>query len=369
MKALYYLIEKEFKQMMRNRLLPILFVLLPIVLTNSLPRLATQEIKNLKFTVVDCDHSSSSQRLIQKLSASPYFSLACSYNTYAEAMQDIQSGESDIIVVIEPDFERHLVCDNKAIVQVSANGVNGVKAGLGTGYIAQLINDFSSDVLAENGISSPLANNALSTRVVFNPALDYKIYMVPAVMAMLVVLLVGFLPALNIVSEKEKGTIEQINVTPVGRITFIFSKLIPYWIVGLLIIVISLLAGKIIFDIFPQGSLFAILFVGTIFILVMSSLGLIVSNYSSTLQQAALLAYFFLVICILMSGLLTPIASMPVWAQYLTSVNPFRYIIASLRILYIRQVGLSEIWPNVWPLVVFGIISGTWAITSYKKSN
>lgn len=367
-----FLIEKEFKQMMRNIILPIVFVLLPLGMINVMPRAATQEVKDLKIGVIDNDHSTWSARLVQKLAASAYFTLADVSSSYRQGLQAMERTQVDFIIEIEPDFERRLVCDGVSRVMISANAVNGVKAGLGTSYLAQIIADYSAGLREEHGLTDgavKMAHFDVEPRYMFNTELDYKAFMVPGLMSMLLVLIVGFLPALNIVGEKEKGTIEQINVTSVGRFEFIFSKLIPYWCVGLLILAYSMLLARAIYGQVPSGSIAVILLFATLFILVVSCLGLIVSNYSDTTQQAALVMFFFLVIFILLSGLLTPIAGMPAWAKAITMVNPLRYFIEAMRALYLKGSTLYDLGGQFFALMAYAAVVWTIAIMSYRKNS
>ncbi|MGM9815470.1 MAG: ABC transporter permease [Lepagella sp.] len=365
-----YLIEKEFKQMMRNIILPVIFVLLPIGVLNLIPRVATQEVKNLNVSVIDNDHSTLSKRLEQKICASGYFHLYDEAGTSRQAMEDIDRGESDFIIEIEPDFERNLIREGESRVMITGNAVNGVKAGLGSSYLAQIIADFSAELRREEGLDVggvSVPGFDVSPRYLYNTTLDYKTYMVPGLLAMLLVLTVGFLPALNIVGEKEKGTIEQINVTPVRRRDFILSKMIPYWVVGLFMMLLAMLVARGLYGIVPVGSVWTILIFSTIFILLMSSLGLIISNYSGTMQQAALVMFFFLVIFLLMSGLLTPISSMPAWAQKVTLINPLRYFIEVLRSVYLKGSELRDLMSQFYALIAITMVVGIWAIASYRK--
>lgn len=367
-----FLIEKEFKQMMRNIILPIVFVLLPLGMINMMPRAATQEVRNLKISVVDNDHSTWSARLVQKMSASAYFSLSSMDASYSKALQTVEKGKADFIVEIEPNFERRLVSEGISLVMVSANAVNGVKAGLGTSYLTQIIADYSAELCEEQGMNAShvrMAHYDVEPRYMYNGELDYKAFMVPGMMAMLLVLIVGFLPALNIVGEKEKGTIEQINVTPVGRFDFILSKLIPYWCVGLLILAYSMLLAKVIYGQVPVGSIAVIFLFSTLFILVVSSLGLIVSNFSDTTQQAALVMFFFLVIFILLSGLITPVTCMPEWAKAITLFNPLRYYIEVMRALYLKGSTLYDLHMHLFALAAYAVVAWTVAVASYKKNN
>lgn len=358
--------------MMRNTILPKVFIVLPIVLVTIVPLVATQEVKDLDISVIDNDHSTMSSRLVQKLAASSYFTLADMPRSYRKAMTGMEAGTADFIIEIEPDFERNLVSEGTAKVLISANAVDGMKAGLGSSYLSQIIADYSEDLREESGQEAVAVGQPAfkaSPRYLFNPSLDYKAFMIPALISMMMILIVGFLPALNIVGEKERGTIEQINVTPVGRFEFIMSKLIPYWCVGLVMLAYAMLLARAVYGLVPAGNIGTIFLFATVFILVISSFGLIVSNYSDTMQQGALIMFFFLVIFILTSGLLTPIAGMPDWAKAITTVNPLRYFIEAMRMLYLKGSSLSQLIPNFCALAVYSVAMGLWAIGSYKKNS
>ena len=357
--------------MMRNILLPVLFIILPFGMINMMPRAANQEVKGLTYCVIDHDHSPFSSRMIQKISASQYFSLTGNVSTYGEALHEMEAGNADFIVEIEPDFERSLIKEGIAKVMISANAVNGVKGGLGQSYLIQIIADFAAPLREEEGLNRhtvQIPRIEASPRYLFNTQLYYKVFMVPGLMAMLLILMVGFLPALNIVGEKEKGTIEQINVTPIGRFEFIFSKLIPYWVLGLFIMGYSMLLAKGIYGLVPVGNIGLLMLFSSLFILVVSSFGLLVSNYSETTQQAALMMLFFLIIFILTSGLITPISSMPPWAQTLTYLNPLRYFIEVLRAIYLKGSGFTDLVSQFVALCVYASVIWIWAIRSYRKN-
>ena len=191
--------------------------------------------------------------------------------------------------------------------------------------------------------------------------------MIPAIIAMLLVLVVGFLPTFNIVGEKERGTMEQINVSPIRPSTFVLSKLIPYWCVGLFLLVYALLLAGVCYGLWPQGSVAALFLFAMLFILIVSSLALVVSCHSDTMQSAAMLMYFFLILFILMSGLLTPVASMPDWAQWVAAVNPFRYFMEAMRSLYLKGASPADLRLPLAALATMAVASGTWAALSYRK--
>lgn len=369
--VLGYLISKEFKQMMRNIVLPIIFVLLPISVINVVPRIATQEIKHINFSVVDNDHSPLSERLVHKLASSPNFHLVGTFASYGQASATIDGGQADLIVEIQPDFERQLVVDGTAQVAVATNSVNGMKGSLSSGYVTQILADYSAQLRDEAGLDASntrLARLNVEPRYLYNTTLDYKLYMVPALMAMILILICAFLPALNIVGEKEKGTIEQINVSPISKAQFVLSKLIPYTVVGLFMLTMAIALAWLIYGYWPSGSVWLIYVMAIAFVLVMSSLGLIVSNYSSTTQQAALLIFFFMMIFMHMSGMLTPIVSMPRWSQTLTLVNPMRYFMEAMRVIYLKPVGFAAVQEQFLRLCIMAAVLWTWAIASYRKT-
>lgn len=367
MKALKYLLVKEYKQMWRNRILPIVFILLPLAMVNVVARIATQEVRNLKVAVVDSDRSTLSDRLVRKLSSSEYFNVYALCDNYTEAYDHLQAGDADFILTIEPGFERNLYRTGEGAILVSVNAVNGMKGGLGDSYLTQIAMQYASELNWEAGItvSPPLR---VEPRYLFNQQLNYKPYMIPALMVMTLILLVGFLPALNVVGEKERGTMEQINVTPVGRMEFILSKMIPYWSVGILIVLLFILLAWKIHGVLPAGGIGLILLFNIVYILTISSMGLIISNYSDNMRQAAIVMFFFIVIFILTSGLISPLSSMPDWAKEATRLNPLRYIITAMREIYLKGSNFTQLLPQFIPLCIYASVMSLLAILSYRKN-
>ncbi|GHV58126.1 ABC transporter permease [Bacteroidia bacterium] len=365
---LKYLIEKEFKQIFRNVFLPKLILLMPIVMLLILPWAANQEVKNIHLSVVDNDHSPYSERMIQKIVASGYFRLTDVSVSNAEALKSIESGESDIILEIQAHFEKDLMTSGSGEVMISVNAVNGMKGGLGSSYLASILSDFSHEMQLENGLQPAIAPIRLTTNFRFNPHLDYKTFMVPAIIVMLLTVLCGFLPALNIVGEKETGTIEQINVTPVRKFTFILAKLIPYWMIGFIVLSLGFGIAALVYQLFPAGSLLTVYLYAGIYILVVSGLGLVISNYSDTMQQAMFVIFFFVMILVLMSGLFTPVSSMPGWGQAIAAINPLKYFMQVMRTVYLKGSGIMELLPQLGALCGFALFFNGWAVISYRKS-
>ncbi|MDR2692219.1 MAG: ABC transporter permease [Dysgonamonadaceae bacterium] len=368
---LRYLIEKEFKQTFRNAFIPKLICAFPFLVLLVFPWATNQEIRNINVTVIDRDHSAWSKRLSEKISASTYFNLVGYARSNDEGMLAVEDGTADMLLDIPPGFEKNLVNGGETGVMISANAVNIMKGGLGSGYMNEIIRDFAGELRGEIIQTSgktglPLIQVIPQGR--FNTFSDYKVFMIPALIVILMTLLCGFLPALNIVGEKETGTIEQINVTPVSKFSFILGKLIPYWAVGLFVFTLALGLSALIYGLTPQSNLLTLYLSVLVYITTVSGLGLLISNYSSTMQQAMFVIFFFLIIFLLISGLFTPIASMPHWAQVFSCFNPLRYFIEIMRMTFLKGSGFSDIWRQLAALAIYASVLNGWALVGYRKS-
>ena len=342
-----YLIQKEFLQIRRNAFLPKLIIMFPIVIMCVMPWVMQMEVKNIVVDVVDIDHTVESQRLVQQIAASNYFIFGGQKATYAEAVKDIEKGRADVILEIR---------DGKYLI--AANAVNGTKGAMGSAYLSQIVTSHQ-----------PIPNLQASILNLYNKGQDYKLFMIPALFAIVMMLMTGFLPTLNIVGEKEAGTIEQINVTPVSKWAFILAKLIPYWLIALFVITVCLLLAWLVYGITPVGPVWLIYVLAMLLALFFSSFGLIVSNYSDTMQQAMFVMWFFVVSIMLLSGLFTPTRSMPQWAYLTTYINPMHYFIDAIRTVFIRGGSLHETAHQVLALAGIGTLMGCWAVQSYKKNS
>ena len=342
--TLKYLIQKEFIQIRRNSFLPKLIVVFPIMIMCVMPWVMQMEVKNIVVDVVDIDHTVESQRLIQQIAASNYFIFNGQKANYDEALKDIEKGRADVILEIR---------DGKYLI--AANAVNGTKGSMGSAYLSQIV--------------SGAAKTRVSSLTLYNKGQNYKLFMIPALFAIVVMLMTGFLPTLNIVGEKEAGTIEQMNVTPVSKWAFILSKLIPYWLIALFVITVCLLLAWLVYGITPSGSVWLIYVLAMLLALFFSSFGLIISNYSDTMQQAIFVMWFFVVMILLLSGLFTPTRSMPTLAYLTTYINPMHYFIDAMRTVFIRGGTFANVAHQVIALLGIGLFMAAWAVQSYKKNN
>ncbi len=360
-----YLIQKEFTQIRRNPFLPRLIIVFPIMIMCVMPWVMNMEVKNVVVDVVDLDHSTQSQRLVHDIEHSHYFIFHGQKPTYAEALKDIEHTEADVVVVIPHDYSKDLVGQRQPQVLIAANAVNGTKGSMGAAYLSQIVTANQWEAIP----NAHTIQSKISTLFLYNKHLNFKLFMIPALFAIVMMLMTGFLPALNIVGEKEAGTIEQINVTPVSKWTFILAKLIPYWLIALFVITVCLFLAWLVYGITPQGSIWLIYLLAMLLAMFFSSLGLIISNYSDTMQQAVFVMWFFVVILMLLSGLFTPTRSMPTWSYLTTYVNPMSYFIEAVRTVFVRGGNLQSIGHQVLALMGIGLFMGCWAVKSYKKNS
>lgn len=359
MSVLPYLLEKEFKQFMRNAILPRIALMVPLMVMLVAPLVTTMDVKEVRVAVVDHDRTMASRRLTDRVAASPYFTLVARPTAYGGALRLVEDDRADIVLTIPAGYGRDLGAGHAAPrVQITANAVNAAKAQIGASYLSQLT---TAQAATTDG-------RRLAVQYRYNPTLDYRAYMIPALMTLLVLILCGVLPALNIVSEKEIGTIEQINVTPISRLTFTMGKLIPFWVIGLVAVGLGVAVGGLVYGVWPAGSLWLILLASLLFTSVASGFGLVVSNYSTTLRQALFVIYFFVMIFILMGGLFTPIASMPRWAQTVTYGLPTRYYGEAMRALYLKGSSFADLLPQFGALALMAVGLGAWAVVSYRKT-
>lgn len=360
--TLRFLIQKEFLQIRRNSFLPRLIVMFPVLIMCVMPWVMNMEVKNIRVQVVDNDRSTQSQQLVHSIEASRYFVFGGQQPSYQAALKEIETGKTDVALVIPQHYSRDLATGNMPQVLIAANAVNGTKGSMGGAYLSQI-------VTANASPNTAAIQSKLSSLFLYNKHLNYKVFMIPALLAVVMMLMCGFLPALNIVGEKESGTIEQINVTPVSKWSFILAKLIPYWLIALFAVTVCLLLSWAVYGITCQGPLWLVYVLAMLLALFFSSFGLIISNYSDTMQQAVFVMWFFIVCIMLLSGLFTPTRSMPSWAYATTYVNPMSYFIEAVRTVFVRGGTIMSVWRQILALGSISLLMSVWAVLSYKKNN
>lgn len=366
-RTLGILLRKEILLMKRNPFIPRIIIAMPLLVMLVLPLVVNLDVKNVGIAIVDNDRTELSRRIASDMSASEALSVKAICFSYEDALSLVENGKADAIVVIPADYSKKLSIGGEVPrLEVDANGVNATKGMIGANYAAQ---SAIATLKKWMGEQAGVEIDAYGGSVVnlFNPTLDFRNYMIPALMVVLIIIICGFLPALNLVSEKETGTIEAMNVSPVGKFTFVLSKLIPYWIVGILVITVGMLIGWLVYGLVPAGNIVSIYLAAILFSLVMSGLGVAIANSSSTILQSIFVMFAFIMVFQLMGGLFTPVSSMPEWAQMVTYAIPPRYFIEIMRSVYLKGATVQDLWVQYLALSAFAIFLCGVAAKTYRK--
>lgn len=373
MRTIRFLLKKEFKQIFRNKSILALIVVMPVMQLIVMPLAADYEVKNINLAIVDHDVSKTSKEIVEKAVASGFFSLVDYGQDYNKALKILERDKADLILEIPSGFERRIMRENEESLLLAVNAINGVKANLGSAYLSNIIRNYNETFrnrIIVKGKFNDVSQIEVITANRFNIHLNYRWFMVPGILAILVTMVGGFLTALNIVKEKESGTIEQINVSPIKRRHFILGKLIPFWILGIFVFTMGMLVSYIVYNIVPDGHYWVLYVYVSVYLLAVMGFGLLVSTFSETQQQAMFIMFFFMMVFILMGGLFTPIESMPSWAQDVSKFNPMTYFIQVMRMVILKGSDLSDILRHLGITAVFALSLNTWAILNYsKKSN
>lgn len=370
MRIFSVLLKKEFKLISRNRVILIISTLAPLLQFLILPMVASYEFKNINLAIIDHDHSSWSSRLINKIKGSGYFIISGYENNFSEALIRMEKNEADVILQIPPGFEKNLVREKEQNLLVAINAINGTKAAIGGNYLGDIIKRFNKELTVEampvQGAVISRPNSIPLHR--FNPNYNYRMTLVPGILCILVTMIGGFMASLNIVEEKEKGTIEQINVSPISKVAFILSKLIPFLIISNFIFSVGLILTKVIYGIGLQGDLITLYVAINIYILSVLGLGLLISTFANNQYQAIFIMYFLIMIFMLMSGLFTPVESMPDWARFMVHFIPLYYMIDVIRLIMLKGSGLIHILPQLSMMALLAVGLILLAMLNYRKT-
>lgn len=368
MRNIFILVRKEFLQIFRNRQLLPFMTVLPVIQVILLTFAANYEIKNLRLGIWDLDQSTSAQQLIHKFTGAKFFQEKALISNQKKADELLMKDEVDLVLVIPKDFEKAIHSSNNPAIQFQINALNNAKAGIVQNYASAITQDFLNE---KRGNSNLLASPKIIpiTNYWYNPTLNYKTIMLPGIVAEVMTLIIILICALNVVREREIGTIEQLNVTPLKKHEFILGKLIPFWVIGHFIFWAGIALGKIIFNIPMVGSLGLLELFLAIFLFVPLGIGLFISTAVETQQQALFTSFFFIILFILMCGLFTPVETMPDWAQYINQLNPLKYFVEVNRLILLKGSGLKEIYPFIAKMIIYGIGINLLAIWRFKKTN
>lgn len=371
MRIILYLLQKEFIQIFRNRSIwPIVFIL-PIVQMLILVNAATRELKRVDLCIIDHDGSEASRRLTGKFESSPFFRLVGSDMKSGTEDELLLTSQADVVLTIPNDFEADLRRENEGDIQVFIDAINGSAAELIYSYANAVISGFNNQIRSEwLGVAElrPPGQIKMSSSFWYNPSLIFSHYMAPGVLVILITITGMSLASVNLVREKEVGTMEQLNVTPIQKYQFIIAKTLPFLFIALVELTFGLAIATLVFDLPFRGNLGVLYVFSSIFLLSVMGLGMLISVVSETQQQVFLVSYFFLIIFILMSGLFTPVESMPHWAQQLNLLNPLYYMMRVIRNIILKGSGFIDLIFELVSLSIFGVTMFALAVWRYKKT-
>ena len=365
MRRILFLAQAEVLHIVRDRILLAQTLLVPMVQLIILSNAATFEIRNTPIQIVDFDRTSASRGVVNRLAANGHFQIVDTTPSLARVEERLLDGSITMAVVIPRDFEQSLVKTGLASVQLSVNGEKGSAAGIVQAYATRVLKQYAAGVTRPAQPGGPDRLGAAPPRIDvrmrsrYNPTLNYKYYMVPGILVALMTIIGSLLSAQNIAREKELGTLEQLNVTPITRGQFIIAKLLPFWVLGLIELSLGLLIGTLVFGIPVRGSLPLLYAVAAVYLAVAVGIGLWISALVDTQQQAMFVTFFIVNIYLLMSGLFTPIDSMAPWVQTVTFINPVRHFVAISRAILMKGAGPAEIAQP------FLILTGTAALVVF----
>ena len=371
MKTIKYILQKEFRQIFRNKtMIPMIFGV-PLIQMLLLVFAATFDMKKIDMVVVDKDLSETSRELIAKFDGVPFYHVKQAVWNEVQGEEMLLNDGADVVLVIPQNLEKNLVREDKAQIQLLINAIDGNSAQLIFSYSSQIILDFNKKLIAEwKGIPefTPPSEVNVAENYWYNSELDYKWYMAPGILAVLVTIIGMFMSGMNLVREKEIGTIEQLNVTPIKKYQFIIGKLVPFWVIALFDLAFGLFIAWIIFDLPIVGSLWVLFGLASIFLISVLGLGLFISTITETQQQVMFMSFFFMMLFILMGGIFTPVESMPHWAQMIDRVNPIYYFMRIMRMVVLKGSGFGDLLEEMVSLLILGTIFLSLAIWRYRKT-
>jgi len=375
MRIILILIKKEFLQVFRNPLLLSILVVAPIVEFMIFPFCADYEIKVLDIAFIDNDHSQVSRDIINSFNSSDIFVSHGLLSNKKQADIMMKHDKIDLLVEIPNNFEQNLYNGEATQVAVTANAINSVKSGIGTGYVQEIVGGYMQKFMMERGEAMMQQNKSMPSNINisniywYNEQMNYKNLIVPGILVILVTLIGCYVTALNLVREKEIGTIEQVNVTPIKRWQFLLGKMIPFWLLGMVEFMAGLLIMKGIFGITIQGSVPLLLGITAIYLLVMLGLGFFISSVSENQLQSMFIVLFLFIVFVLLSGVFTPTEGMPSWARYINWVNPMSFYIEVIKKIILKGSEFISVQKETVVLSVMAVLVNVSALLSYKESS
>jgi ABC-2 type transport system permease protein len=378
-----FLVRKEFLQVFRDRVMLFEMIAIPIIQLLILSNAATFEVHDSRVHAVDESRTAESRALVRRIGASRYFTVVSSDPSMAAAERDLATGRASVIVRIPRRFTDRLAAGRVAPVQLVLDGVDGATVGVVRSYLGAIVEGYGAELETRTGsgrlsrsasaaggatAAGPGTPLAIRSRGLFNPTLDYKNFIVPGILVLLVTLIGTLITSMNIAREKEIGTLEQLNVTPLRKSEFVAGKLVPFWIIALAELSVGLVIARLVFALPVRGNLLLLFAAAGLYMVVALGVGLWISTVVQTQQQAMFLTFFVMMLYVFMSGFMTPIASMPGWARVLTELNPVKHFLIIMRGILLKGAGLADLWRPLVVLAVMGVTVLSLALRQYSKT-
>ena len=380
MRALRFLLRKEFLQITRDHVIMRMILIMPLVQLLVHANAVTFEVRSAQLYLLDQDHSEASRGVVERLVASGRFELAGIALSRHAADEAMLRRDADVILVIPEGFEEELVRERAAPVQLILNAEDGGAAAVIRSYAGRILESYSAELgqemipsLAYAGARDdppPVPGAAridLRRRGWYNAEMDYRAYMVPGILVVLVTMIGTLLTAMNIVREKESGTLDQLNVTPISSAVFIAAKLIPLWTFAMVDLALGLAFSYFVLGVPVRGSLLLVFFSAAVYLVLALAIGLWISTLVETQQQAMFVTFALMMVYLLMSGLFTPVNAMPEWAQWLAELNPVAHFVHLMRAVLLKGAGIADVARQLVILAAGGAVVLTLAVRQYRK--
>ena len=372
MKNIIHIIRKEFLQLRQDRKMFGISFFAPVFQLIILGYAATFDVSHIPMVICDFDNSPSSRELIQKFSSNEYFTVISYLEKISEIDNQLDDGHASMALVIPRGFDKKTGAGEPAPLQIIADGTETSTAGIGLNYASIIVSRYSQNILLESlikkgSVMMPALVSA-EFRVWYNPELKSRNFMVPGVLGLLLMVMTMLLTSLAIVKEKELGTLEQLVVTPIKPYQLIIGKLAPFFIIGVIDVILVVFFASLVFSLPVKGGVLLLLFLSLIFLMTTLGLGLFISTISRTQQQAMMTAiFFFMMPMIFFSGFVFPIENMPTIIQYISYFIPLRYYFVIVRGLFLKGVGMSILWPQAAALLIFGSVILSLSVMRFQK--
>jgi ABC-2 type transport system permease protein len=375
MHRLRVLVWKEFLELRQNPRLFGIVIVAPIIQLTLLGYAATTDVRDVPVVVADGDRTAASRDLIERFDASRNFTVIDTVTTVNEAGPYLQGGRAWMVLTVPAGYGREVAAGQPVTVQVIADGTDSNSTTVALGYATSLIGGYAQDLVsagipgrAVTSGPAPAGGIDARIRVWFNPQLESRHFMIPGVLALVLLVVTANLASMAIVREKELGTLEQLNVTPLRRWELVTGKLLPYGLIGLVDVVLVVAVAVYWFEVPLRGSLTLLFVLTVLYVICTLALGLFISTVSDTQQQAMMTATFFFVTpMVYLSGFIFPIENMPAVIQPLTYLIPLRYYLVIVRGIFLKGIGWELLWPQVLALAAWGAAVLTFAIARSQK--